>query len=170
LVLRSPALVNEVADGFTKYGFSPEDIVMDVLGAGTAVLVGATRTDDFVGFRTSHLGAYEHDVYSMDLKLAGLASRLGLDIGPLRFLFFSMTYGVKGYPNGTSAEKERQVGLEIGLNLEEILNATGVRRDTWWGVALHVVVDNVRFPYTAVGFRYDLNHSKWYGPNTGNYP
>jgi hypothetical protein len=35
---------------------------MDVLGAGTAVLVVATRIDDLVGFRTSHLDAYEHDV------------------------------------------------------------------------------------------------------------
>jgi len=123
-----------------------------------------------VGFRTSHFGSYKHDVYSMDLNLAGLARRLKLNIGPLRFLYFSATYGVKGYPTDDIAERQRQIGLELGLNLEEILNTFGVRRDTWWGTSLHLVADNVRFPFTAGGFRYDLNHRKWHGPNTGNFP
>ena len=35
--------------------------------------------------------------------------------------------------------------------------------------AEHVVGDDVRFPYTAVGMRYDLNHGKWHGPNSGNF-
>jgi hypothetical protein len=35
---------------------------------------------------------------------------------------------------------------------------------------LHFAGDNVRWPFTAVGFRYDLNHGKWYGPNGGNFP
>jgi len=33
----------------------------------------------------------------------------------------------------------------------------------------HVVGDNVRFPFTAVGMRLDLNSGKWRGPNNGNY-
>ena len=45
-----------------------------------------------------------------------------------------------------------------------------MKRDTWWGYALHVVRDNVRFPYTAFGMRVDLNHGKWHGPNNGNFP
>jgi hypothetical protein len=48
------------------------------------------------------------------------------------------------------------------------LNDLDVTRDRWWGYLLHVVVDNVRFPFTAVGFRYDLNHGRWYGPDSGN--
>jgi len=166
-------LLNEVGDGLTTNGFSPEDLLMDGLGAGTAALLAATRVDDLVGFRTSIVpdDHYGHDVYSMDLKLAGLARRLRLNVGPLHYLFFSVTYGVKDYVLGASAaERQRQLGLEIGLNLEEILNAVGVRRDTLWGWALHVVGDNIRFPFTAVGFRYDLNHQKWHGPNSGNFP
>lgn len=144
---------------------------MDVLGASTAALVSGTRTDDLVGFRTSHLPGptFTHDVYSMDFKVAGLVRRLGLNLWPLRFLFLSATYGVKGYPDGSDASKQRQVGIEIGLNLEEIVNSIPIRRDRWWGYALHMIVDNVRFPYTAVGFRYDLNHHNWRGPNIGNY-
>jgi hypothetical protein len=163
-------LVNEVADGFTKYGFSYQDIVMNSLGIGTALLVMTTGVGDVVGVRTSHFGSFKYDVYSMDLKLAGLARRLNLNIGPLRFLYFSATYGVKGYPSDTTADRQRQIGLELGLNLEEILNTFGVRRDTWWGTTLHFAADNIRFPFTAVGFRYDLNHGKWHGPNTGNFP
>jgi hypothetical protein len=49
-----------------------------------------------------------------------------------------------------------------------MLNDLDVMRDRWWGYLLHVVFDNVRFPYTAVGFRYDLNHGRWYGPDAGN--
>ncbi len=56
----------------------------------------------------------------------------------------------------------------IGLNLEEIPNVAGARRDTWWGYALHVIFDNFRVPYTSVGFRYDLNHDRWRGPDYGN--
>jgi hypothetical protein len=165
-------LVNEIGDGHQRHGFSWEDLVMDVAGAGTATLLRATRTDDLVGFRTSHLPGptYIHDVYSADLKLGGVARRLGANIGPLRFLLFSFTYGVKGYrDNSTADDRERQIGFEIGLNLEEILNTVGARRDTWWGHMLHMVGDNVRWPYLAVGFRYDLNHGKWHGPNNGNY-
>jgi hypothetical protein len=54
------------------------------------------------------------------------------------------------------------------LNFEEILDSLGVRRDTWWGYGLHVVFDNFRVPFTSVGFQYDLNHGKWYGPGNGN--
>ena len=162
--------LNEVGDGFSQPGFSYEDIVMDWLGAGTATLLLATRMDDLLGVRTSHLDGYPHDVFSADLKLSGLARRLNINIGPLRYLLFSVTYGTKGYPDGPVAERQRQVGVEIGLNLEQILSDLGVTRDTWWGYALHFAGDNARWPFTAVGFRFDLNHSKWHGPNSGNFP
>lgn len=29
--------------------------------------------------------------------------------------------------------------------------------------------NNIRFPFTAVGMRVDLNRGKWHGPNSGNY-
>lgn len=167
-------LVNEIGDGFTRHGFSYEDFVMDFLGAGTAALVSAARVEDLVGVRSSHLPGptYSHDVYSADLKLAGVGRRLGLEVGPLRFLLASVTYASKGYrvPGTAPDQRQRQVGFEIGINLEEILNTVNARRDTWWGYALHVVGDNIRFPYLAIGMRYDLNHHSWHGPNDGNYP
>lgn len=164
-------LANEVSDGFTRHGFSWEDLVMDTAGAAVASVVSATRTRDLFGMRTSHVpsSTYTHDVYSADLKLSGVGRRLGLDIGPLRWLLFSVTYGAKGYRVSPAIQRERLVGFEIGLNLQQILNDLGVRRSTWWGYALHVVGDNVRFPFTAVGMRFDLNRGEWHGPNSGNY-
>ena len=164
-------LANEISDGFTKYGYSWEDLAMDAAGAGTAALLSATRTEDLFGIRTSHVpsSTYTHDVYAADLKLSGLGHRLGVNLGPLRWLLFSVTYGTKGYRVSPPIEQQRQVGFEIGLNLQQILVDLGVKRDTWWGHALHVVGDNVRFPYTAFGMRVDLNHGKWHGPNNGNF-
>lgn len=164
-------LANEVSDGFTRHGFSWEDLAMDSGGALAASLVSVTRTRDLLGMRTSHLPGpnYGHDVYSADVKLVGLGRRLGVNLGPLRWLLFSVTYGSKGYRDKTGIDKQRQIGLEIGLNLQQVLFDLKVSRGTWWGYALHVVGDNVRFPFTAVGMRFDLNRGKWHGPSSGNY-
>jgi hypothetical protein len=164
-------VVNELSDGFTKHGFSWEDLAMDAAGATAASVLSLTHTRDLLGLRTSHIpgSTYTHDVYSADLKLSGLAQRLGINIGPLRWLLLSVTYGTKGYRVQPATELQRQVGFEVGLNLQQILNDVGVKRNTWWGYGLHLFSDYVRFPYTAVGMRYDLNHSKWHGPNSGNY-
>ena len=169
----STGVVNEVADGFTHHGFSWEDLAMDTLGAGTAVLLSVTRTEDLFGIRTSHVvsaSTYTHDVYAADLKLSGVGRRLGVNLGPLRWLLLSVTYGSKGYRVSPAIELQRQLGFEIGLNFQQILNDLKVTDDTWWGHLLHLVGDNVRFPYTAFGMRVDLNRGKWHGPNNGNYP
>jgi hypothetical protein len=173
-------LVNEIGDGTNKYGFSYQDLLMDMFGAGTSVLVAATHTRDLFGFRfgllpgpappreTNGVGRdYSHEIYTADLKFAGVVRRLGLTFWPARFLLASTTYGVQGYPYGAPSQRERLVGFEIGLNFEEMLYALDVTQDTWWGIGVHILFDNFRIPYTAIGFRYDLNHGNWYGPATG---
>jgi hypothetical protein len=144
---------------------------MDAAGATAASVVSLTHTKDLFGMRTSHLpgSTYTHDVYSADFKLSGLGQRLGVNIGPLRWLVLSVTYGAKGYRVQPPTEHQRQLGFEVGLNLQQILNDLSVKRNTWWGYSLHLVADNVRFPFTAVGMRVDLNRGKWHGPNNGNY-
>ena len=177
-------LVFEIGDGTNVYGFAWQDLTMDILGVGTAVLISALELDDLLGFRHGYLlpppkqdvccavegpgRDYSNEIYTADLHIAGLARRLSLNVGPLRYLLLSFTYGSKGYPHGLPELRERQVGLEIGLNFKAILDDLGVRRNTWWGYTLHVVFDNVRVPFTSVGVRYDLNHHKWIGPDNGN--
>ena len=151
-------------------------------GDMSATAISMFNAHDLIGFRHGILlpvysissapgvvgGGYSSQIYTADLKLAGAAKRLNLDIGPLRYLLVSATYGSKGYGTANPNLEERQVGFEIGLNVEEILNSIGVKRDTLWGYSLHFVLDNLRLPYTSVGFQYDLNHGKWYGPGNGN--
>jgi hypothetical protein len=164
-------LANEVSDGFTRHGFSWEDLAMDAAGATAAGVLSLTHTRDLLGLRTSHLpsSTYTHDVYSADFKFSGLGERLGVNLGPLRWLLFSVTYNAKGYRVNPPEEHQRQLGFEIGLNLQQILFDLKVSRGTWWGYPLHVVADNIRFPFTAVGMRVDLNRGKWHGPNAGNF-
>src|SRR5262249_26965133 len=54
------------------------------------------------------------------------------------------------------------------LELEEILNDLGARRDSWGGYGLHILFDNIRVPFTSVGFQYNVQHGRWYGPGNGN--
>jgi len=163
-------LVTEIGDGQNRYGFSYEDLVMDVGGALSAALISAAAAEDLIGFRRGLVGFkdccdYSNELYTADLHLVGLARRLHLDIGPLKYLFFSVTYGTRGYPSDPA--RQRQVGFEVGLNFKQILDDLGFRRSTWLGYGLHVFFDNVRLPFTAVGYRYDLNAGRWHGPNAG---
>ena len=164
-------LVNEIGDGTTRHGFSPEDLAMDAGGALAAALIDAARAEDLLGFRFGTASFdnccdYNNEIYTADFHLAGAARRLGLNIGPLKYLLLSLTYGTRGYPGDSGTQ--RRVGLEVGLDFRQILDDLNIRRNTWWGYGLHVVFDNIRVPFTAVGFRYDLNHGRWYGPNAGN--
>ena len=164
-------VVNEIFDGFTRHGFSYEDLMMDVLGSGSAALILAGRLDDLLGVRT--FPRARPDLLARRL-LCGSRARRARPPARAQHWMTSVLALLRDLRDQglheSEAKQQRQVGLEIGLDLEEIADAIKARRDTWWGYALHMVVDNVRFPYTAVGFRYDLNHHKWYGPDNGNYP
>ncbi len=176
-------LATEFGDGTTRYGFSHEDLVADSLGALSAYVLARYGLNDLIGFRAGVMQApetpdelkvaglgkdYSREIYTADLKLAGLARRADRNFGPARFLLVSMTYGVKGYPYALPELRERQVGLEVGLNVAEIARGIGVSDRPWWGRLLLTVLDIVRFPYTSVGVRYDINHKKLYGPDNGN--
>jgi len=181
-------LATELGDGMNKYGFSYEDFVIDTAGAASAWALAHHRLDDMIGFRFGVVPApespeelevngtgkdYTREIYTADFKLAGLARRLDQRFGPARFLLVSLTYGVKGYPYAPPELRERQVGLEVGLNVAELARAVGVPENRWWGRIALIILDIVRIPYTAIGVRYDINHRKWIGPDTGqtfSYP
>ena len=176
-------LVIELGDGTSHYGFSYEDLVFDTLGSAAALAVARYRLQDLVGFRWGpvtapttpccryghHLGEnYSKVLYTADLKIAGLARRLRFAPGPARFLLLSTTYGSKGYAYSAPELRERQVGIEIGLHVTELMRAAGIPENRWWSKPLYFIFDVVRLPYTAIGFRYDLNHRRWRGPDAGD--
>ncbi len=176
-------LMTEIGDGTNKFGFSWQDLTMDTLGAFSGLAIVNFGLDDLIGFRAGWVpGApdpdrgglgrdYSSEIYTFDLKFQGLGKRACFNPGPAKYLLFSVTYGTKGYPYDDPTVRERQIGLEIGINFAPILEALKVPREKWWGVVLYTLFDIVRFPYTAIGWRYDLNHDQWVGPDTGNtYP
>ncbi len=176
-------LVIETGDGFTRYGASWEDAATNVLGAAAAAGVKGLRLEDTVGFRfgvvrarvpdpccraTAYGSDYSRWVHSVDLKLDGLLPRLGVAPGLGRYLLVSLTYGSKGYRFSPVEARQRNVGIDLGLNVEQLLRAAGVRSETWWGGPLLFLARSYRVPWTAFGWRYDLNSRRWHGPDTGD--
>ena len=179
-------LFTEIGDATTNYGFSYEDLVMDGLGAATALGLAATGWDDTIGFRIGRFTPaktpaccytvanygrdYSGEIYTGDLKIAGAAQRLHLRPGLARYLLLSLDYGTNGYRYATRDIRQRLLGLELGANVAAVADDLGLPRDRWWGRAIYLLLESFRLPYTAVGFRYDLNHRKWYGPTAGRTP
>jgi uncharacterized protein YfiM (DUF2279 family) len=172
-------VATEIGDATNKYGFSWEDVGADAIGAAAGYAIMKTKTEDLFGFRAGLVPApdvvygglgkdYSEEIYTADLKIAGLGRRLRFSPGIARFLLLSATYGSKGYPYSDPDVRQRQVGIELGINFREVLTALHVPPHRWWGVILYTFFDIVRLPYTAWGFRYDLNHHKWHGPDTGD--
>ena len=173
----------EVGDGLTRYGASWEDEASNMIGAGFALFVTAKGLDDTIGMRMGQVNYeipppccraagygsdYSKWVHSLDLKLAGFLPRIGVKPGPARFFLVSLTYGTKGYRFSPPEVRERNLGIDLGVSLPEILRAVGVRDDTWWGKPLLAFFTYVRIPYTAFGWRYDFNSRRWHGPDTGD--
>ena len=172
----------EIGDGLSPYGFSWEDLTVDVLGSGMGVFLTRHGLNDVFGVRAGkvptvdagsddsrYLGShYGTEIYSGDFKIAGLARRWKFEPSVARFLLFSVTYQTKGYDYVPPLpDKQRLVGFELGINFPEVLAAVGVPADKWWGLALYKVFTFFRLPYTSFGWRYDLNAKKWHGPDSG---
>jgi hypothetical protein len=173
----------EIGDGLSPYGFSWQDLTVDVLGSGMGVFLTRHGLNDVFGVRAGrvptnepvseddlrYLGShYGQEIYSADLKIAGLARRWKFEPSVARFLLFSVTYQTKGYDFVPQLpDKQRLVGFELGLNFPEILAAIGVPADKWWGLGLYKIFTFFRLPYTSFGWRYDLNAKKWHGPDSG---
>jgi len=180
-------LATEIGDGTTLFGFSFEDLLMDALGAASAMGLSSTGWDDTFGFRygtgvsqeeytgcCARSGEYGRDysgeIFTADVKIAGASRRLRLDPGPARYLLVSMTYGTNGYRHAPAELQQRLVGLEVGIDFSEILRSLRVPREPLWGELVYTFFDMIRLPYTAIGVRYDLNHGRWFGPTTGRTP
>lgn len=174
--------VTELGDGRGKYGFSYEDLVMDSVGAFSALGISYYGLDDLVGYRAGLVPTepavccpyggtgkdYTREIYTADLKFAGLGERMRFNPGPARFLMFSVSYSAKGYPYANPEIRDRMVGFELGINFVEVLHALHVPPDRWWSKILYFAFDVLRIPYTQIGMYYGLNTGKWFGPGIGD--
>ncbi|KAA0256608.1 MAG: DUF2279 domain-containing protein [Acidobacteria bacterium] len=178
------AVLVELGDGYTSFRFSWEDALITTLGGAAGAAIEAAGLDDTLGFRfgwlpksvpsdpsvtTAERDHYSDEIYTLDARMAGLLPRLGVEEPGLGRLFLaSLTYATKGYGWVEEPYRQRQVGLEVGLDLPELLRAVGLKEDRWWQRALLTVLRYLRLPYTAIGVRYDLNSGRFHGPDTGD--
>ena len=186
--------VTELGDGRGHYGFSYEDFVFDVLSAATYLGIHHYGYDDLFGFSfglvpapgkpigcctTPDFGTgvpryydfgqdYSTSISSFNFKLAGLPAHSSIDPGLARFLLVSTTYTSKGYRYEPDKDlTAREVGFFVGVNFVEILKTLHVPKEKFWQRALYFFFDVIRIPYTQIGYVYDLNHHRWYGPTIG---
>jgi hypothetical protein len=133
-------LTTEIGDGTNQYGFSYEDLIADVTGAATATLVQVLGVDDLVGFRHGFippaetrtccqehgLGRTTPTIYT-GISLAGLARRLGWNIGPPGFSCCRSPTGARATRRARSRRASARSGSRSG-ELPEILDDLGAPR------------------------------------------
>ena len=172
----------EIGDGLTPYGFSAQDWTSDALGSLASVFIKRAGLDDTLDFSLGRwlqttipppitagrpfFGIdYSQEIYTMNARFSGLLPRVHADPGFARFFQFSFAYLTKGFGYQPALDSRYQeVGFELGLDFQEILEAVGVDRSTWWGDTLLRVFSFLRIPYTQIGAYYNLHDHKWYGP------
>jgi len=146
----------EVLDGFSaKYGFSPEDFVMNLLGSGFAY-ARAIRPEirDLVDFRMEgEIPAYKgyqfRSNYLLALKLSGIDT---LRDTPLRFLELQAGYYTRGYIRAEQADgyaPSRYVFVGVGLNMSELLLGRQSNRQPAPANSDRLFLEHVQVPGTA---------------------
>lgn len=168
----------EVMDGFTlEYGFSKEDLVMNLGGVGLATLFQLNPELDekfdlrFMYWRSDDadklgendpVSDYSGQTYLLITKATGFSALRNKPL--LRYLEFAVGYGSRGYqPNpGQFAEpfpKERNIYLGLSLNLAELLNTTLFRNNATPSTTQKVVnttLEYLQMPGTALLYEHHL--------------
>jgi uncharacterized protein YfiM (DUF2279 family) len=173
----------ETGDAVTVYGWSWEDLTVDVLGATSGLLINRYHLQDLLGLRLGPAGgevpagavgssvewlgsSYNDEIYTGDLKLGGLITRLHGNPGIARFFLTSVVYYTRGFGYDPPLSSRYQaMGFELGINFPEILKAAGVKETAWWGKVLYAFFNFFRIPYTQVGAYYNFKDRKWNGPS-----
>ena len=154
---------NELSDGIEPdSGYSMEDIVMNVAGAGFSVLRNTVPgLKEKVAFKLeivpneqiySRTGKphYEQMRYMFSIKGAGFKE---IEKTPLRFLDLQLGYYASDFLNEDRAagiEPKRHLFVGLGLNVGELLFG---RSKSGVGKAANTVLDYLQLPYTSL--RYD---------------
>lgn len=126
--------VIEVGDGFSPYGVSGEDMVMNLAGAWAGLALARSpewqeRVDLRVEYDFSDVGNdistdYENARFLVALKPAGFA---GLRDTPLRWLELQAGYFARGYDDPLVPDR-RVPYVAVGLNLPLLLRGAGLPR------------------------------------------
>lgn len=125
----------ELADGYSPYGYSPEDETMNLAGAGAAWLLAANPSlDRKFALRGEYhvnrhaaqdvLTDYERWRYYLTVKLDGFEGMPE----PLRWIELHAGYFVRGYDDADPANDERATFVGIGLSFSKLARSLGWQR------------------------------------------
>jgi len=131
-------LAVEIGDGFsTHYRFSKEDLIMNTLGSGLALLMEKNpELDALLDYRLMYwpssdarranqidlIDDHSGQTYLLALKASGIPALRKIE--PLRYFELALGYGTRGYEPNLGEERSRHVYYGISLNVAEILDAT----------------------------------------------
>jgi len=132
-------LAVELLDGYSKeYSFSKEDLVMNGIGTGLAILIEKSpELDNLLDFRLQYwpsevvrrenkfspVSDYSGQTYLLVAKAAGVEALRQYQ--PLRYLELAVGYGSRGYrPDEGVLARSRRIYFGISLNVAEVLNDT----------------------------------------------
>lgn len=147
----------ELGDSISRYGFSYEDSIMNLVGTGFGYLTlrypELSRKLDFRVELTPEFNKsdvftdYEQQKYLLALKLDGFKT---LERTPLRFFELHLGYYARGYSEPPPTPRERNVYVGIGINVSSFF-----RRHGWTKTG--TVLRYVQLPYTSIRAEKDLN-------------
>jgi uncharacterized membrane protein len=158
----------EVADGYSKqYRFSPQDAIMNVIGAGIGYLMERNPDlDRLVDLRLHYRssahsnfdpgGDYSGQTYLLVLKASGVPALRSHE--PLRYLELVLGYGSRGYESPAS-DHRRNVYFGVSLNISEILRQTAFRNDRQRSVVQkgsEMFFEYIQVPGTGIAAKHRL--------------
>lgn len=158
-------LAVEIGDGFsTHYRFSKEDLIMNTLGSGLALLMEKNpELDALLDYRlmywpssaarrtgqVSPVSDHSGQTYLLAIKASGIPALRKIE--PLRYFELALGYGTRGYEPNVGEERSRNVYYGISLNVAEIIDATvfGERKGSRTQKVGNGVLEVFQIPGTA---------------------
>lgn len=156
----------ETFDGFSQdYGFSPQDIVANTVGATFSFLRNTVPgLKDKVDYRLEYIPSgydtgfkphsdYAGQKYILALKLGGFEK---FEETPLRFLELDAGYFTEGFKENEAADrgidKSRHPFVAIGLNVEQLLFGYQKEGESFAERAARATLQRVEIPYTYLTY------------------
>jgi hypothetical protein len=134
-------LAIEVGDGFSAhYRFSKEDLIMNTLGSGLALLMEKNpELDAVLDYRLMYwpsgdarrvnqidpVDDHSGQTYLLAIKASGIPKLRRIE--PLRYFELALGYGTRGYEPNLGGERSRHIYYGISLNVAEVLGVTAFK-------------------------------------------
>jgi hypothetical protein len=163
----------EIMDGFTeKYGFSTEDMIMNLSGIGVGIFLDSyPQWDDLFDIRLKYwpsddarrlndydpLADYSGQTYLLITKASGVPLLRKLPF--LRYLELAVGYGTRGYQptDGTDTQlKERNLYYGVSLNMSQLFNDWVFKKHSRTQKVTDNVLEYLQMPGTALLFEHNF--------------